>query len=94
MQHARYSTLSVLHTIEVMLGIPPLSAYDATAAPMYAAFGTTAHAAPFVALSPRIDINARNKKAAEIPGNALADYSHPDGRGTLSSLPAPISGSP
>jgi hypothetical protein len=70
----------VLHTIELMLGLPPLSIYDATARPMYDAFETTAkNAAPFGAVKPAIDMNARNTKAAY--GAAISakfDLSKPD----------------
>ena len=79
LEHAHYSTLSVLRTIETILGMRPLSVYDASAAPMYAAFTATAHLAPFTAIAPQIDITARNKAAALVPrAAAAADYSRPD----------------
>jgi DNA-binding beta-propeller fold protein YncE len=78
-QHAHYSTLSVLSTLERVLGMEPLSAYDATAAPMYDAFALTPRLAAFDAIAPRIDITARNAKVAF--GGALsdrADFDRPD----------------
>ncbi|MBV8244930.1 MAG: YncE family protein, partial [Candidatus Eremiobacteraeota bacterium] len=62
--HEHYSTASVLRTIEVLLGLTPMSIYDTVAPPMYAAFGTTARLQPFSALPPHIDITARNAKTA------------------------------
>jgi DNA-binding beta-propeller fold protein YncE len=78
-QHAHYSTMSILHTIESILGMAPLSAYDAAAEPLYAAFGTTARLAPFAALAPRIDITARNARTAyAAAGSVAADFTRPD----------------
>jgi hypothetical protein len=78
--HAHYSTVSVVHTIELLLGLQPLSIYDAAAAPLYDAFGTSAaNAAPFTAMKPGIDITARNGKAAYGAAiSAKLDFSKPD----------------
>ena len=62
--HARYSTAGVLRTIETILGIPPLSAYDAGAAPLDEAFVATPDLRPFDALPPAIDLEAKNGKTA------------------------------
>ena len=78
--HAHYSTVSVLHSIELILGIPPLSIYDAAARPLYDAFGATAaNAGPFDAVKPALDMNARNTKAAYGAAiSAKLDFSKPD----------------
>ena len=57
-----YSTSSMVRSIELLLGMPPMSQYDAAAMPMYASFGTAAKATPFDAIQPKIDVNAKNKK--------------------------------
>ncbi len=62
--HASYSTASVLRTIETILGIAPLSAYDAGAAPLNDAFVATPDLRPFDALAARIDLDAKNGKTA------------------------------
>ncbi len=36
--HGMYSTSGVLRTIELILGLPPMSQYDAAAVPLYACF--------------------------------------------------------
>jgi hypothetical protein len=54
----------MLRTIELMLGMQPLSAYDATAVPLYAAFDATPHLAPFNVMPYEVDIRARNAKIA------------------------------
>ena len=39
--HEMYSTTSMLRTIELILGIPPMSQYDAAAMPMWKCFSPT-----------------------------------------------------
>ena len=62
--HTRYSTASLVRTIELVLGLPPLSLYDAHAQPMYAAMRNTPDLRPFRAIKPSIDITARNTSTA------------------------------
>jgi YVTN family beta-propeller protein len=57
-----YSTSSMVRTIELLLGLPPMSQYDAAAMPMYASFGTEPVVTPFNAIQPLIDVNAKNTK--------------------------------
>src|SRR5712692_7023563 len=52
-----YTTSSMLRTIELLLGLPPMSQYDAAATPMYKAFGTKMDPAPFVHIKPLVDLN-------------------------------------
>jgi YVTN family beta-propeller protein len=59
-----YTTSSMLRTIELLLGLPPMSQYDAAATPMYAAFGVTPDFTPFTHIKPLIDVNARNSEQA------------------------------
>jgi len=59
-----YSTASMLRTIELILGLKPLTQYDAAATPMFASFTDTADLTPFSVLQPRIDINAKNGATA------------------------------
>ena len=58
--HTLYSTTSMLHTIELILGLPPMSQYDASAASMWRCFSNTPDAAPFNAKPLRTNINERN----------------------------------
>ncbi len=59
-----YTTSGVLRTIELILGLEPLSQYDASATPMYAAFQTTPDARPFTALAPRVSLEEKNRPDA------------------------------
>ena len=45
--HTFYTTSGVLRTIELILGLPPMSQYDAAATPMYNAFVGTPNLAPY-----------------------------------------------
>jgi hypothetical protein len=57
-----YSTTSVLRTIELILGLPPMSQYDAAATPMYKSFTAKPDLTPFVSVPARIDITEKNKR--------------------------------
>jgi hypothetical protein len=58
--HTMYSTTSVLHTIELLLGFPPMSQYDAAAVPMWRCFASQPDLTPFDAKPLQTDINAVN----------------------------------
>lgn len=58
--HSMYSTSSMLRTIELILGLPPMSQYDAAAEPMWRCFSSTANLQPFACVPPRIDITEKN----------------------------------
>jgi len=59
-----YTTSAMLRTIELILGIPPMSQYDAAARPMYAAFGAAADLRPFEAKPPRVSLDEKNDPEA------------------------------
>jgi DNA-binding beta-propeller fold protein YncE len=69
-QHAMYTQASVLRTMEVLLGLPPMSAYDAGATPLTAAFTATPNLAPFDALPAQIDVKAKNAATAYRAGDS------------------------
>jgi hypothetical protein len=58
----QYSTVSMVRTMELILGLPPLSQYDAAARPMYASFSDKADLKPYVSEKAQIDLAARNTK--------------------------------
>jgi DNA-binding beta-propeller fold protein YncE len=58
--HTMYSTTSMLHTIELILGIPPMSQYDAAAEPMWRCFLNQADTTPYQKKPLQTDINAIN----------------------------------
>ena len=56
-----YQTTSMLRSMELILGLPPLSQYDASATPLFASFTNRANTAPYKLILPKIDIAAKNK---------------------------------
>jgi YVTN family beta-propeller protein len=60
----QYSTVSMLRTIELILGLPPLSQYDAAARPMFASFQETPDLRPYRLEPARIDVQAKNPTTA------------------------------
>lgn len=59
-----YSTTSMLRTIELILGLEPMSQFDAAATPLFGVFQAQPDLAGFVARTPRTDLTARNTAAA------------------------------
>jgi hypothetical protein len=55
-----YTTASMVRTIELILGLPPLTQYDAGATPMFNCFGQTASVTPYTVLTPKVDLQAKN----------------------------------
>ena len=65
--HTMYTTSSVLHTIELILGMPPMTQYDAAAVPMWRCFTQQLNATPFAALPSNVnllDVNPGGTKLA------------------------------
>ncbi len=101
--HHFYNTNSVLRTIEVLLGLPPTSQYDA-AAPLFTAFGTTSeNNEPYAAILPSRDILSevntktayRSKESSKlnfrtadsIPGGIMNDILWHSVKGNSARLP-------
>jgi YVTN family beta-propeller protein len=60
----QYATVSMLRTMELILGLPPLSQFDASANPMFNSFTDTPNLTPFQHLPAKINLNARNERTA------------------------------
>ena len=58
--HTMYSTTSMLHTIELILGFPPMSQYDASAEPMWRCFSNQADMTGFDSKPLQTNINDVN----------------------------------
>ncbi|MBY0589449.1 beta-propeller fold lactonase family protein [bacterium] len=56
----QYSTVSMLRTIELILGLDPLSQYDAAATAMFRSFTDKPNLEPYTHEPPRIDLNLKN----------------------------------
>ncbi len=74
-----YTTSGMLRTMELILGIPPMSQYDAAATPMFNSFTNKADLTPFKHRPARYDLTERN--AVNAPGaqqSAAWDFSKED----------------
>ena len=100
-----YSTTSMLRTMELILGIRPLSQYDASAAPMFASFGSRPDYEPYTCRPARVsltEVNAVNSPGARrsmemnfdeadaTPEVELNEILWKSVRGDDSHMPAPV----
>lgn len=77
--HTMYSTSSMLRTIELILGLPPMSQYDAAAEPMWRCFSATPDMSPFTAVPALVDLNEKStKNNAGAKLSATFDFSKED----------------
>jgi YVTN family beta-propeller protein len=60
-----YSTSGFLRTMELILGLPPMSQYDAAAVPLYACFTNTPDLTPYTVKPANIDLDRRNLEVNE-----------------------------
>ena len=71
-----YTTVSFLHSMELMLNLPPMTQYDSSATPVFNAMMETPDLTPFVHVEPLIDLAARNPSTGpEAKASAKLDFS-------------------
>jgi hypothetical protein len=98
-----YSTSSLLRTMELILGLKPMSQFDAAAAPLFASFRPNPDLRPYEAASAGVDLNEKNRAAAwggEIKMNFTKEDAVDDlllneviwrsVRGAAAPMPAPV----
>jgi DNA-binding beta-propeller fold protein YncE len=74
-----YTTSGMLRTMELVLGLPPMSQYDAAATPMYASFQTTPVLTPYTRREPRVSLDEKNETGAPGAAESMAmDMSEAD----------------
>jgi hypothetical protein len=74
-----YNTTSMLRTMELILGLNPMTHFDAGARPMNAAFQAAANPAPYAVEKPRIPLDDRNpERSATAARSARMDFSEED----------------
>jgi hypothetical protein len=98
-----YSTSSMLRTMELILGLKPMTQFDSAATPMFASFQGAPDLRPYTALPENVNMNEKNLRAAW--GSSLKmDFSKEDAapelllneavwksvRGASSPMPAPV----
>ncbi len=67
-----YTTSSMLRTMELILGLPPMSQYDAAANPMFNSFTMNVDTSSYSVISPEVDIHSKNPEGAY--GQAIMDH--------------------
>jgi YVTN family beta-propeller protein len=75
--HTMYSTSGMLRTIELILGLPAMSQYDAGATPMFRCFTSQLNTTAFQSVKSNVDIETRNVAFIN-PKNLLFDLDHVD----------------
>jgi hypothetical protein len=74
-----YSTTSMLRTMELILGLQPMSQFDAAARPMWESFQEEPNLARFRALPAQVDLDATNSRLAwGASESSRIDWSEPD----------------
>jgi hypothetical protein len=74
-----YNTTSMLRTMELILGLRPMTHFDAAARPMAAAFSNTADTRPYAAEKARMPIDTRNPAvSATAARSERLDFSEAD----------------
>jgi hypothetical protein len=74
-----YSTSSMLRTMELILGLQPMSQFDAAALPMFNSFTSKPDLTPYVCRPAQVDLSERNRPNA--PGarrSAKMDFTKED----------------
>jgi hypothetical protein len=74
-----YTTSSMLRTMELILGMPPMTQYDAAAAPMWRCFNEQPDATPFTSLPANVDLNEVNPDGTKLAAMSKGlDFSKED----------------
>jgi YVTN family beta-propeller protein len=76
----QYNQTSLLRTMELMLGLPPMNQMDATATPMTACFTDTPDLTPFKALTNNIPLNQMNPSPKKISDPLLRKHAYASAR--------------
>ena len=58
--HSFYSTSGMLRSMELILGLPPMSQYDAAATPMFNAFQSTPNLSGYKRITPNVALDDKN----------------------------------
>ena len=76
----QYNQTSLLRTMELMLGLPPMNQMDATATPMSACFTDTPDLTPFTALTNNIPLDQMNPAPKKISDPLLRKHAYASAR--------------
>jgi YVTN family beta-propeller protein len=77
--HTLYTTVSMVRTIELLLGLPPMTQYDASATPMFSTFKKKPTPWQYACLPAQVDLEAKNTaKSVGAQASARMDFSDYD----------------
>ncbi len=77
--HNMYSTSGFLRTMELILGLPPMSQYDAAAVPLFNCFTSAPDLTPYKAEAAQVDLEMRNTASTQSAArSANFDLTHED----------------
>jgi YVTN family beta-propeller protein len=69
--HTNYNQVSMVRTMEQILGLPPMNIMDATAMPMFDCFHSVADTSPYVSVPNEIPLDEMNKELSQLKRQAL-----------------------
>lgn len=72
----QYNQTSLLRTIELILGLPPMNQLDATATPMSDCFADTPDLTPFVALKNNVPLDQLNPRPERVSDPIMRQYAY------------------
>jgi YVTN family beta-propeller protein len=87
--HTMYSAVSVVRTMELLLGLAPMTQYDAAATPMWSLFQRDPDLGPFTALSALIsteELNTKNSYGAALSLKMRLDEADEEDDGQLNEI--------
>ncbi len=76
----QYNHTSLLRTMELMLGLPPMNQLDATATPMFDCFTNTPDLSPFTALPSNIPLDQMNPEPRKVSDRLLRKNAYASAR--------------
>lgn len=77
--HTPYTTTGMIRTMELILGMPPMTQYDAAAEPMWRSFTEKPNPTPFSSVAAKVDITEKNTAVNELSKkSAMFDLSKED----------------
>jgi hypothetical protein len=80
----QYNTTSLLRTLELMLGLPPMNQMDATATPLFDCFAQVPDLTPFQALSNNVPLDQMNPAPKRLANSRLRHDAYVSARLPLS----------
>jgi len=80
----QYNQISLLRTIQLILGLPPMNQLDATATPMFDCFTNTPDLTPFSAVPNNVPLDLINPPAKKVADRLLRHYAEASARLPLS----------